>query len=187
MDFRWNDWNIDHIAKYGVSPEEAETVIRTARRPFPRKIEDDKWLVWGQRRAGRFLQVIFVLDPDEAVFVIHARPLTDREKRHFRRRKKAMKRTAYWNMNAEQLTDATNRFDESLIADQSRPLTAAERAQWDRVRRKRGRPKVGKGFQRVSVSLERGLLERVTALAKKRRISRSKLLAEALEEALGRS
>jgi metal-responsive CopG/Arc/MetJ family transcriptional regulator len=34
------------------------------------------------------------------------------------------------------------------------------------------------------VSLEQGLLQRVTALAKKRRISRSKLFAQVLEEAL---
>jgi metal-responsive CopG/Arc/MetJ family transcriptional regulator len=43
---------------------------------------------------------------------------------------------------------------------------------------------VGQGFKRVSVSLEKGLLKRATALAKKRRISRSKLFAQVLEEAL---
>jgi hypothetical protein len=26
MEFRWNDWNIEHIAGHGVSPDEAETV-----------------------------------------------------------------------------------------------------------------------------------------------------------------
>lgn len=86
MEFRWNDWNIDHIAEHGVSPDEAELVVSEARRPFPRMMEDDKWLVWGRGRGGRFLQVIFVLDDEESVYVIHARPLTDREKRKFRRR-----------------------------------------------------------------------------------------------------
>jgi hypothetical protein len=27
MDFRWNDWKVEHIGTHGVSPEEAETVI----------------------------------------------------------------------------------------------------------------------------------------------------------------
>lgn len=85
MEFRWNEWNVDHIAKHGVSPEEAESVVGRAKRPFPRKMEDDKWLVWGRGSGGRPVQVIFVLDDDESIFVIHARPLTESEKRRFRR------------------------------------------------------------------------------------------------------
>jgi len=88
MDFRWNEWNVEHIARYGVMPDEAEYVVRTTKNPFPRKIEEDKWLVWGRGRGDRFLQVIYVLDEDRTVYVIHARPLEDREKRRFRRRRK---------------------------------------------------------------------------------------------------
>ena len=88
MDFRWNEWNCEHVARHGVSPEEAQDVIRGARTPYPRKIEDDKWLVWGRGRGGRFLQVIFVLHDDEVIYVIHARPLDEREKRQLRRRPK---------------------------------------------------------------------------------------------------
>ncbi len=86
MDFRWNDWNVEHIAGHGVDPDEAEAVVRNAVRPFPRKSEDDKWLAWGRGRGGRWLQVVFVLDDDSTVFVIHARPLTDREKRRLRKK-----------------------------------------------------------------------------------------------------
>jgi uncharacterized DUF497 family protein len=85
MQFRWNDWNTDHVEQHGVPAEEAEMVVRAARRPFPRKIEDDKWLVWGRGRGGRFLQVIFVVDEDETAYVIHARPLDNKEKRRMRR------------------------------------------------------------------------------------------------------
>jgi hypothetical protein len=88
MLFRWNEWNTEHVATHGVSPEEAETAIQTALRPYPRKIEDDKWLVWGKGSGGRFLQVIFVLDEDESIFVIHARLLTSNEKRRLRRRRR---------------------------------------------------------------------------------------------------
>lgn len=89
MDFRWNDWNIEHIGGHGVAPEEAERVIQQARSPYPRTIHDDKWLVWGRGSGGRFLQVIFVLDEDGTIFVIYARPLTESEKRRNRRRKKS--------------------------------------------------------------------------------------------------
>ncbi len=83
MDFRWNQWNVEHIAEHDVEPDEAERVVCNAQRPYPRKSEDDKWLVWD---GGRWLQIVFVLDDDDAVFVIHARPLTDNEKRRLRRK-----------------------------------------------------------------------------------------------------
>jgi hypothetical protein len=67
MDFRWNDRNIEHIGKRGVLPDEAELLISGARSPFPRKVDEDKWLVWGKGQGGRFLQVIFVLDEDDTI------------------------------------------------------------------------------------------------------------------------
>ena len=95
-----------------------------------------------------------------------------------------MKAKPYWKMKPKELAEATKSFDEPFVVDQSRPLSPAEREQWDGVSRTRGRPKTGEGFKRVSVSLEQGLLNRVTALAKKSRISRSMLVAKALEQAL---
>lgn len=86
MQFRWNDWNRDHIAEHGVDPDEAELVVRRTRKPYPLHVGDDKLLVIGRGSGGRLLQVIFVLDKDETIFVIHARPLTDAEKRRHRRR-----------------------------------------------------------------------------------------------------
>ena len=80
-----------------------------------------------------------------------------------------MKQKPDWEMTTKELAEATKQFDECFVIDHSRPLTAAERAQWNRLRRKRGRPKVGRGFKRISVSMEQGLLKRVTALAKKRK------------------
>lgn len=49
---------------------------------------DDKYLVWAPGRADRLLQVVFVLDDDGTIFVIHARPLTDSEKGTYRRRRR---------------------------------------------------------------------------------------------------
>jgi Ribbon-helix-helix protein, copG family len=126
MEFPWNGWNIEHIGKHGVLPDEAE------------------------------------LSPPN----------------------KMTKSKPYWKMTPDELSKATDEFDEPLVIDKSRALTPAERTQWDRVRRKRGRPKVGKGFKRVSLSLEQDLLTRVTDLAKKRHISRSRLIALVLTDAL---
>jgi len=35
MDFRWNEWNVEHVWRHGVSPDDAEKVVLEATRPFP--------------------------------------------------------------------------------------------------------------------------------------------------------
>ena len=60
--------------------------MRKARPPYPLAGTDDKFLVWGPTDEGRFLQVVFLMDHEDSVFVIHARPLTEREKGRYRRR-----------------------------------------------------------------------------------------------------
>jgi len=42
VQFRWNEWNIEHVGSHGVAPEEAEAVIEAARKPFPEARADDK-------------------------------------------------------------------------------------------------------------------------------------------------
>jgi uncharacterized DUF497 family protein len=84
-EFRWNDWNIEHIAEHGVRPEEAEEIVQHARRPYPRREGDRKYRVRGRTSGGQWLQVIYIVDPEMAIYVIHARPLTDGEKKQFRR------------------------------------------------------------------------------------------------------
>jgi uncharacterized DUF497 family protein len=86
VEFRWNGWNEEHLAKHGIAPEEAEDVVRGARSPFPLVQDDEKYLVWGPGSGGRLLQVVFAIDAGDSVFIIHARPLTEAEKRRYRRR-----------------------------------------------------------------------------------------------------
>ena len=88
MEFRWVEWNIDKVADHGVTPEEAADVVEGAASPYPQHREDDKFLVWGPTAAGRLLQVVFLVDEDDAVFIIHARLLTDKEKRQRRRQRR---------------------------------------------------------------------------------------------------
>ena len=104
----WDERSREHIAQHGVTSTEVDEVLERSRPPFPEQIGDRKYLVHGRTEAGRFLQVIFVYRPvetldwdlldwddqfaladegaDEVIYVIHARPLTESEKRSLRRR-----------------------------------------------------------------------------------------------------
>ena len=42
MQFRWIEWNRDHLDEHGVDWEEAEAVVRQAKSPFPQQIGDEK-------------------------------------------------------------------------------------------------------------------------------------------------
>jgi len=88
VEFRWNRWNEEHIRRHGVEPEEAEEVVFGAGSPYPLVQSEERYLVWGSTDDGRLLQVVFVIDEDGTVFVIHARLLTDKEKRRYHRRKR---------------------------------------------------------------------------------------------------
>jgi uncharacterized DUF497 family protein len=79
--FRWIDWNRDKIAKHGVSEREAESVVRSARRPYPRQNGKGKWLVVGRGQGDRVVEVVYIVDDDDTLFVIHAMPLTTRGRR----------------------------------------------------------------------------------------------------------
>jgi uncharacterized DUF497 family protein len=53
--FRWIEWNEAKIAKHGVSIREAEHVVRSARRPYPRKIDAGKWQIVGRGQGDRWV------------------------------------------------------------------------------------------------------------------------------------
>jgi hypothetical protein len=83
-------------------------------------------------------------------------------------------------MTTAELAKATAEFDKEFIADSFSPLTPAQRAQWERMRRKPGRPRVGKGVKVISVSVEKDLLARTDRAAKRLGISRADLIARGL-------
>lgn len=82
----------------------------------------------------------------------------------------------------EEFYREAERVDESTP---SRPLNSKQKALHDRVRR-RGRPRVGLGFLRWNVSLEKSFAGRIDAYAKRRGISRSRALAQGAELLLAR-
>ena len=110
MIFAWDGANREHIARHGVTPEEAEYVVEGAEPPYPEEIGDGKYRIWGATESGRLLQVITVLraqgevsfgsvDPDDWIMlhakpdakivrVVHAMELTTKMKRQMRRRRR---------------------------------------------------------------------------------------------------
>jgi hypothetical protein len=72
---------------------------------------------------------------------------------------------------------------EHMLA-RSRPLNARERQQWRRFKAL-GRPKVGKGAKTISLTVEKSLLTKADAYAKRQGISRARLVALGLEAVIG--
>lgn len=93
-------------------------------------------------------------------------------------------RKPYWEMTKAELAEATAEFDQEFIGDTFHELSPEDMAQWERARRKRGRPVRGRGAQTIAVSLERGLLARSDRLAKRLGVTRSALIAQGLETVL---
>ena len=71
--------------------------------------------------------------------------------------------------------------DREFTPAETRPLTAEDRRRWQRAKRKMGRPKVGKGAKTISLTVERDLLKRADAYAKRLGVSRAQLVAAGLE------
>ncbi len=86
--FRWNEWNVDHVGKHGLQPWLVEYVVNHPSPGYPRHLTREKYLVWGQDIDGLYVQVIYIFDPPGVIYVLHARPLTDAEKRRLRRRRR---------------------------------------------------------------------------------------------------
>ena len=87
MEFRWNDWNLENATKHGVTPEEAEHVVRFAKPPFPKRHRQDSWLVIGRGASDRVVEVIYLVSPADTAYIIHAMPL-GRQRSHRRRKRK---------------------------------------------------------------------------------------------------
>jgi hypothetical protein len=83
--FRWNDWNLDHAAKHGCKIAEIESVVRREIKRAQKK-GDGKYRVEGRGQGDRFIEIVFVVDDDEneAIYVIHAMPLSTRRRRRRR-------------------------------------------------------------------------------------------------------
>ena len=77
-------------------------------------------------------------------------------------------------------------LDRPIPLSETRPLTAAERRQWQRAKRRPGRPRRGKGARVISLSVEQSLLDRADLAARRAGISRAALFDMGLRVVLAR-
>ena len=86
--FVWDDeddesGNVRHIARHGVSPDEVEEVLTS--NPLVLRTGDGRYLGYGTATDRRPLFVVFVHKGHGLVKPVTARPMTDGEKRLYRR------------------------------------------------------------------------------------------------------
>jgi hypothetical protein len=78
---------IPHIYKHEVREDEVEDVLRRPGEDRPGK--ENSRIAIGQTKAGRYLRVIYVLDPEpDSVFVITAYELAGKPLKAYRRRRR---------------------------------------------------------------------------------------------------
>lgn len=87
---------------------------------------------------------------------------------------------AYWEMTTAELRAATKEFDDPAYQPPAQQLTAEDRGQQRRARNKGGRPRKGLGARTISLTVEKRLLARSDAYAKKLGISRAELVERGL-------
>ena len=83
--FEWDEWNIEHIEKHSVTPQEAEEACYN--QPVIRRTKDALYFVYGQTDAGRYLFIVIRYKSDGLVYVITARPMTKNEQKYYRKRR----------------------------------------------------------------------------------------------------
>jgi DMSO/TMAO reductase YedYZ molybdopterin-dependent catalytic subunit len=82
---------LPHIYRHGVDENEVEEVLRRPGEDRPG--QEGSRVAMGQTRGGRYLRIIYVLDPEpDSVFVITAYELTGKPLTAYRRRRRRRQR-----------------------------------------------------------------------------------------------
>jgi len=90
----------------------------------------------------------------------------------------------FCEMTTAELREATKQFDEEFVGDKAQPLTPEMKARWERAKAKGVSGENGSADAHIAVRLDKTLLKRCTALAKKKRLSRDALIARGLRALL---
>lgn len=88
-------------------------------------------------------------------------------------------------LSAAEKDRVSDSYNRRIPLSETRPLSTVERARFDRIKRKAGRPRVGQGAKVVAVTLEMGFLERVDAYAKHHDMKRAEMITRGLKIVMG--
>ena len=81
----WDDWNVDHIARHGVSRDDVEEVCHGT--PTEDETYRNRLRLVGPTAVGNLLTVILApQDEDGVYYVVTARPAAKKERRIYRER-----------------------------------------------------------------------------------------------------
>ncbi len=80
----WDEWNVNHIAKHGVSRREVEEAVRDPRAKM-RKISKNRYALIGSA-WGRIITVFLDFQGRTRYYVVTARDSTAKEKKIYKRK-----------------------------------------------------------------------------------------------------
>ncbi len=86
--------------------------------------------------------------------------------------------------SADELGRLTSEFDRENVIDEFHALSPTSRRRWTNVKLKPGRPRKGRGVKVISVSVERTLLARSDAIARRMGVTRAGLIERGLKAIL---
>ncbi len=81
----WSNWNIEHIARHNVSPNEVEEACYND--PFVTRARNNTLRIIGQTDSGRFLTIFLAPRSEGRYFAITARNTTKAERRRYHQEK----------------------------------------------------------------------------------------------------
>jgi hypothetical protein len=90
----------------------------------------------------------------------------------------------YWEMNTDELREATKQFDDPAYQPPALKTSAEDISQQRRAKSKGGRPRKGLGAKTISLTVEKGLLARSDCYARDLGISRAELVQRGLQAIL---
>lgn len=90
-------------------------------------------------------------------------------------------------LSDKQRDEEVAQFDREVSLSETRSMTAAERKRWRSIQqamkakaRGRGRPVVGRGAERLTITIERDLRKQADAYARQHKMRRSEMIAAGL-------
>ncbi len=79
----WDDWNVAHIARHDVNPQQVEEVCHSDY--IALASHTNRIIVFGLTNAGRVLAVVLNPHEEEGVYyVVTARPASKKERQYYR-------------------------------------------------------------------------------------------------------
>lgn len=81
----WDDWNVVHIARHGVTPDDVEEVCQGDY--LVRQTYEGRFLVIGPNASGNLLSAVLAPEGEGIYYVVTARPAAKQERRIYRQTK----------------------------------------------------------------------------------------------------